>query len=207
MIHFERPLYVPCPDAECNSKDIYGYSNLISNTIHIRSLFCPIIWNQEREYLRIKYDKKDWIASDLRLEGFHISVVVHEVAHIVAEHNFRILTNQEQTTSPAMAHGVHEYIASVAQMKLLNDIYLLYCILKKYEPSIRFDREENINFFLYAADPHKFMVMSIRHFHSMNETGQKKFFRRILTGKFNPDINFEIVGNRKSNPILSTYLK
>ena len=68
-IHFEPSIIIDGCNDGYNRESVYGYSNPNSMTIHIRSLASPLISNQEREYFRIKYDKKDWILSDLRLQA------------------------------------------------------------------------------------------------------------------------------------------
>jgi hypothetical protein len=207
-IHFEPSIIIDGCNDGYNRESVYGYSNPNSMTIHIRSLTSPLISNQEREYFRIKYDKKDWILSDLRLQTFHGSVVAHEVAHLFAQHNFNQQSNENQDPSSLMGRGVQEYIASVAQLSLFDyKVFLNYDILQKYERSIKFDYEEQINSALFSISPQEFVIMSFRHFQSLSRAEQKIFLDRIISGELNPDLNFDLVNNKRNLPNYCTYLK
>ena len=206
-IHFEPSISLDGFDTGYDKEDIYGYSNPKTMNIHIRTVTSPLISNQEREYFRKKYNKQDWILSNLVLELFHKSVVIHEIAHLYAHHNFIQLSSEKHDSSTVMGIGVQEYIASVAQLTFLWDKELLYCIEKQYEPNIRFDYEEQINSVLFSISPQEFAIASIRHFQSMSESEQKKFLDRILSGELNPDFNFGFGFYERTYPYFCSYLK
>lgn len=186
---------------------MYGYSDPENMSIHIRALYSPLIWNQKREYFRIKYDKKDSILSDLKLKCWHKSVVVHEVSHILSQYNFNKLSNKKINTTTEMGRGVQEYIASVAQLSYIDAVSegcLLGYILREYDPLVRFEYENQINSMLFSISPQEFAIMSIRHFHSMSDSEQLLFMKRILSGDLNPDLDMEFMLNEKEIPFFST---
>lgn len=103
----------------------------------------------------------------------HRSVVVHEIAHAIAQHNF-------QVEKPSIE--AQEYIAYTVQLATMA-VPLRDRILHRYAvPGFLADSE--ITSLYLALDPASFGVKAYRHFLGTN--GGAPFFRRLLTGDFQP---------------------
>ncbi len=206
-IHFHTSLEFNGCNDNFSGEYVYGYSNPDSMSIQMRSLSSPLISNPEREYFKIKYDKKDWILSNLKLQAFHVAVVAHEVAHLFVQHNYNLHTIAYPNDSPYIGRGVQEYIASVVQLSFLDFKDFLYLdILKKYGPVIVFDYEEQINSTIYSFSPQEFVIMSIRHFQNLKKAEQKKFLDKIILGEFNPDLNLDFVDTKNKSSCYCSYI-
>lgn len=88
-------------------------------------------------------------------EALFRSVVAHEVAHAIAEENFRV-------TEPSRL--AHEYIAYIVQLATMP-APLRQQILE-HETASAFSSELEINPMVYAMDPDLFAVKSYRHYRS-----------------------------------------
>ncbi len=143
-------------------------------------------------YLRIRIgeDPDSTEQSKTVAEEFHRSVITHEVAHLLAQHNFNLMSAEISTDQQTMGHGVQEYIASVVQLSSVEPT-LRWRILQQYDPQIIFDHEEQINYLVYACDPQIYLIMSFRHFRSLNTSQQKDILDRIFSNDLSPDLAFE----------------
>jgi hypothetical protein len=163
-------------------------------SVYISSLTSPFVVDQKRVYLRIENRTETDNERQQRrliLEEFHRSMVTHEVAHLYAQHNFNLRSVEPTQNFTKMGHGVHEYIASVAQLSTIEST-LRQRILQLYDPQVIFDHEEQINIICFACNPEKFNIMSFRHFHGLNKSLQQNLLDRILSNELNPDLIFEI---------------
>lgn len=164
---------------------IYGYFDPRSMSIFISSLTSPFIKNSSKEHFKI-----DFQPAIMQAE-YHRSVVAHEVAHLLAQHNFNLQTASLKP-SPKMGHGVQEYIAHVVQFSSMTPA-LLQRILEQYSSEIAFTSEQQINYLLYACDPEIFAIMSYHHFHSIPQTQQRALLDQIFANGLNPDLAFKLI--------------
>ncbi|MCK5364494.1 MAG: hypothetical protein KAR22_16075 [Gammaproteobacteria bacterium] len=105
------------------------------------------------------------------------SIVVHEVAHLIASHNFTM------ESPPRMAQ---EYIAYVTQLATMPPS-LRGRILANF-PGEGFRAPMEINSINYMLSPEKFAVGVYRHF-VRTENGTA-FFRHLLTGEIRLDLEW-----------------
>jgi len=203
-IHFEQTLTADQYGKEYDNDDIYAYCRPDSTHVHVRSLKSSLVLRPNREFFKVKYDPKDPIFSDLKIRGYHKSVVIHEVAHIFAQHNFNRLSRQPPGSAVTLGNAVQEYMAYVVQLSLIDDWNLLFHILQEYDSNIKFDHENQINSMLFSINPEEFGIMAIRHFKSLDGYGQKNILDRMLAGGFDPDLNFHI-NFSKQNPQITVY--
>jgi len=98
------------------------------------------------------------------------SIVVHEAAHLIADHNFTM-----ESPSPA----AQEYIAYVTQLATMPT-HLRDRILTNF-PGEGFRTSTQINLIIYMFSPKKFAVGAYRHF--IRAENGVVFFRHLLTGE------------------------
>ncbi len=103
------------------------------------------------------------------------SVVVHEVAHLIAGHNFAM-------ESPSRV--AQEYIAYVTQLATMPP-GLRNLILTNF-PGEGFQTSMQINSIIYMFSPEKFAVEAYRHY--VRAENGAAFFRRLLTGEIQLDL-------------------
>jgi hypothetical protein len=102
--------------------------------------------------------------------ALHRSFIVHEVAHAVAEWNFKV-------AEPA--YIAHEYLAYVFQLvSMPHD--LRSSILRKIDVPA-FQHTDEINETYFNLNPDYFAVKSFRHFMQAND--QTALIRRLLSGQ------------------------
>ncbi len=167
-----------------NYQSTYGYFDPKTMSVFIRSITSPFARNSEKKYFRVK------LQSGVMREAYHKSVVAHEIAHLLAQHNY----NQQTSAAPDlpnMGNGVQEYIAAVVQLRSMESA-LLKLILQQYKPEIIFDDEQEINIVLFSFDPAQYGIMAYRHFYSMTPTQQRLFLERIFSGSLDPDLNLDL---------------
>lgn len=95
------------------------------------------------------------------------SFVAHEVAHAVAQANFRVL-------KPSLE--AHEYIAYVVQLATLPET-LRQQLLEGFDNQA-FQHEKQINRIFLQLDPEVFAVKAYRHY--VAQPDPKAFFQRLL---------------------------
>ncbi len=105
------------------------------------------------------------------------SIVVHEVAHLIASHNF---------TMESPPRAAQEYIAYVTQLATMPPS-LRGRILANF-PGEGFQTSVEINSINYMFSPQKFAVGVYRHF-VRTENGAA-YFRRLLAGEIRPDLEW-----------------
>jgi len=103
------------------------------------------------------------------------SIVAHEVAHLIADHNFAM-------ESPSRA--AHEYIAYVTQLATMPPD--LRDRILTNSPGEGFRTSTQINLIIYMFSPDKFAVGAYRHF--VRAENGAAFFRRLLTGEIQLDL-------------------
>ncbi|MCP3890539.1 MAG: hypothetical protein GY702_16955 [Desulfobulbaceae bacterium] len=191
-IFFNEQVTINDNTSELSHEKIHGIFNPKTMSIQICSLASSFVTNSQSFYLRIRIgeDPDSTELSKTVVEEFHRSVITHEVTHLLAQHNFNLMSAEISIDQHTMGHGVQEYIASVVQLSSI-DPTLRWRILQQYDPQIIFDHEEQINYLFYAWDPQIFLIMSFRHFQSLNTSQQKDILDRIFSNEFNPDLSFE----------------
>lgn len=102
------------------------------------------------------------------------SIVAHEAAHLIADHNFTM-----ESPSPA----AQEYIAYVTQLATMPP-GLRDRILTNF-PGEGFRTSTQINSLVYMFSPEKFAVGAYRHF--VRAENGAVFFRRLVTGEIRLD--------------------
>ncbi len=105
--------------------------------------------------------------------ALHRSFIAHEVAHAVANQNFRI----SQPSAVA-----HEYIAYTVQLATM-DVSLRNRILDDFDLE-GFEHVSEINDIYLGLNPQYFAIKAYRHF--LNEPDGGAFYRRILAGFLTP---------------------
>lgn len=191
-LYFKQRVIIAIDLPETNQKQIYGYFDPKTMSVHVSSLASAFVLDQEKVRFRIGLPKKTENVTTQRrlmLEEFHLSSIAHEVAHLYSQHNFNLQSPKANKTVAKMGHGVQEYIASVVQLSTMEST-LRQNILRLYVPEIIFDDEQQINMILYVCDPEMFCIMSFRHFQSMNINQQRIFLDRIFSNNLNPDLVF-----------------
>lgn len=189
IIYFKHEVTINFPGE--GIKHVVGCFDAKNKIIYMSSLDSPLFKNPHRVYLRIE-KLKGFSETKLRnydtLGEFHRSMVTHEVAHLLAQHNYNLQFSEKEHTYREMGHGVQEYIASVVQLSTMEPS-LLRNVLKQYDAAIIIDNEEQISIILYACDPEIFCIMSYRHFHSHSRSQQQNLLDRILSNNLNPDLH------------------
>ncbi len=191
-LYFKQRVIIAIDLPETNQKQIYGYFDPKTMSVHVSSLGSAFVLEQEKVRFRLGLPKKTENVKRQRrlmLEEFHRSSIAHEVAHLYSQHNFNLQSPKTNKTVAKMGHGVQEYIASVVQLSTMEST-LCQNILRLYVPEIIFDDEQQINVILYVCDPEMFCIMSFRHFQSMNINQQRIFLDRIFSNNLNPDLVF-----------------
>lgn len=108
---------------------------------------------------------------DLPVDGeLHRSIIVHEVAHATAAHNFA-------AARPSLA--AQEYIAAVTQLASLSPDARAR-ILARY-PGSGFQTHAQITSTMFMLDPTHFAVQAYRHY--LQPENGAAFLRRLLTGE------------------------
>lgn len=193
-LYFKQRVLVTIGHHETDQKQIYGYFDPKTMSVHVSSITSVLVDDPEKVRFRIGRQKgTEDRKSQRRLirEEFHRSAITHEVAHLYAQHNFNLQASKTSQAATKMGHGVHEYIASVVQLSTMEPT-LRHRILRLYVPEIIFDDEQQISVILYACDPEKFCIMSFRHFYSMNINQQRLFLDRMFSNNLNPDLVFNL---------------
>jgi hypothetical protein len=98
------------------------------------------------------------------------SFVAHEVAHAVAQANFRV---------PKPSLEAHEYIAYVVQLATLPDVLQQQLLASFSNPAFYHERE--INGIFLQLDPEVFAVKAYRHF--VTQSDPQTFFQRLLNSR------------------------
>lgn len=117
---------------------------------------------------RRRYAKKQPFRSPVS-RALYRSFGVHEIAHAIADENFRV--------SP-VPWLTQEYIAAVAQFATMESA-LRSRILERYRLSA-FDTPESMSSIYYQLDPSAFAVKSYLHFLRLEDPG--RFLRDLLSG-------------------------
>jgi hypothetical protein len=97
------------------------------------------------------------------------SIVTHEVAHLIANHNF---------TMKSPARAAQEYIDYVTQLATMHPSLRKRVLVCFSGPG--FENTREINSLVFALAPDAFAVMAYRHF--VRPENGMTFFRRLLTG-------------------------
>ncbi len=107
-------------------------------------------------------------------ESLYVSFVVHEVAHAIADQNFK------NGTSSLI---VHEYLAYVAQLATIEP-HSQADILQRYdlEP---FTSLENMSQIYFELNPSAFGLKAFKHYQSLSE--QSQFIQDLLSGVIKPE--------------------
>jgi len=193
-LYFKQQVLVTIGLSETDQKQIYGYFDPKTMSVHVSSLSSAFVDDPEKVYFGIGQYKRTENGKKQRrlmLETFHRSIITHEVAHLYAQHNFNLKTSRASQAATKMGYGVHEYIASVVQLSTMESA-VRERILRSYSPEVIIDDEQQISVLLYSCDPEIFCIMSFRHFHSMTINQQRKFLDRIFSNSLNPDLIFDL---------------
>jgi hypothetical protein len=97
-------------------------------------------------------------------------LVAHEVAHLIAAHNFKI-------SKPTIQ--AQEYIAYVTTLAVLEPRQR-ELVLSEF-PGNGYETEQQMNTTIYLCDPMRFGVEAYRHF--LKEGRRANYFGRILSGE------------------------
>jgi len=153
-IYFNKQVTISGDTSELSHEKIYGLFNPKTMSIQICSLASSFLTDSHSIYLRIRIEEDSGSRieqSKTVAEEFHRSVITHEVAHLLTQHNFNLMSAKISTDQQTMGHGVQEYIASVVQLSSIEPT-LRRRILLQYDPQILFDHEEqiisNVNYFV-----------------------------------------------------------
>lgn len=114
--------------------------------------------------------QKDWFRLPITRDLYR-ALITHEVAHAVADRNFRV-------TRPSIQ--AKEYIAYVTMFATMTTS-LREQILSQF-PGEGFRSEPEMNTTIYLADPMRFGVQAYRHFAKLGE-GKTDYLQAILSGK------------------------
>ncbi|MDH3700578.1 MAG: hypothetical protein OEU46_04620 [Alphaproteobacteria bacterium] len=101
--------------------------------------------------------------------ALHESIIVHEVAHALADIHFSVME------SPG---AVHEYIAYVAQIATLPEVTRRNVLRRHSVAALA--SEKAINVFNYANGPQVFGVRSYKHFKQQHDYNH--YLRRLFSG-------------------------
>ena len=110
----------------------------------------------------------EWLRVPIDVEIYR-ALVTHEVAHVIAAHNFRV---QKPTVQ------AHEYIAYVTMFATLNTAQRKR-VLEQFSGD-GFETEQQMNTTVYLCDPMRFGAEAYRHFLKKGE--DMDYFRLILSG-------------------------
>ena len=149
--------------------DAFGYFDIQTERIHVQSFSASHGEVQGVGMFGLPMDR-----------DLYRSIVVHEVAHLIASHNFTM------ESPPGMAQ---EYIAYVTQLTTMPPS-LRSRILANF-PGEGFRTSMEINSINYMLSPEKFAVGVYRHF-VRTENGAA-YFRRLLTGEIRLDLWMDAV--------------
>ena len=110
----------------------------------------------------------EWLRGQIDPEIYR-ALVAHEVAHVVAAHNFQV---------PRPTVQAHEYIAYVTTFATLNATQR-EVVLRRI-PGDGFETAQQMNTTIYLCDPMRFGAEAYRHF--VNKGIDADYFRSILSG-------------------------
>lgn len=131
---------------------------------------CNVKAEQRVYMLTFSECRKQGIAPGLPIDrALHRSLVAHEVAHHIADANFKV-------EKPAVV--AHEYIAYVTMFATMAP-YQRDRILEHF-PGDGFDTDRPFNVTLYMLAPHFFGAQAYRHF--MRVEDRRAFLERVLSG-------------------------
>lgn len=111
-------------------------------------------------------------------EALYVSIVVHEIAHAIADQNFEI--------RPASLVA-QEYIAYVAQLSAMQPP-LRSKVLRAYDHLSAFEGIEEMSSTYYGLNPSGFGIKVFRHYQSLPKPSQ--FINGLLSGVIRP-VEFE----------------
>ena len=111
----------------------------------------------------------EWLRVPVNAEIYR-ALVAHEVAHVVAAHNFRIRRPRVEA---------HEYIAYVTAFATLDKAQRER-VLDQFSGD-GFDTEQQMNTTIYLCDPMRFGAEAYRHFVKKGRAAD--YFRLILSGR------------------------
>lgn len=106
-------------------------------------------------------------------EALYQSVVVHELAHAIADQNFAY-------ENPPVV--IQEYIAYVTQLATMEPATRQRILAARDLPA--YSHLDEMSYLYYAMDPCGFAVKAYRHFRSLDDPG--KFLRDLLSGARRP---------------------
>ncbi len=190
-IYFGQRVTVNDNSLATEQKSIYGYFDPENMIVYMSSLTSPFVTDPKKVYLRVRVQQQNGFRKQHILEEFHRSIVAHEIAHLLTQHNFNLQFVAISNSHIKMGRGVQEYIASVVQLATMEPS-LRKSILERYDPQIIIDHEQQINGMLFSCNPQQFSIMSYRHFHLQNRFQQNLLLDRIFSNDLNPDLAFEI---------------
>ena len=144
--------------------DAFGYFDNRTERIHVQSFSAYQGAVQGLEMFGLPMD-----------QVLYQSIVIHEVAHLIARHNF---------TMKSPSRAAEEYIAYVTQLATMPP-GLRGRILAKFTGE-GFRTSTQINSLIYMFSPEKFAVGAYRHF--VRAENGAAFFRRLLTGEIQLDL-------------------
>lgn len=178
-VPFDQEIYEP--------GQLLGYVNIRSLYALTPSYISSLFKRRRNTFFEIKTD------SNSDLKELLISTVAHEVAHLLAVHNFELFTPPPQGFSPRaqMSNGVQEYIASIVQFSSMKEEFRQR-VVESFDKKLMFSDELQINSLLFYHSPQKFYIMSYRHFNSLDYIRQREILERIFTNALNPDSLLDI---------------
>lgn len=167
-------------------EQVLGYFDQTSSYIHLPSYV-------SRTFKRNKiYSFRDAAENNNDIVELFTSVIAHEVAHLLtfknSEQRYNLL--HVSTEIERMGNGVQEYVAGVVQINSMEES-LRERVLKSLDQNLLFTNEQQINLLSYLSEPQQFLIMSYRHYYSLDAEGQKLTLERILSRELNPDQIFD----------------
>lgn len=152
------------PKPGCLGPSVAALYNMKTHTIVATSVSNPWMKSKKRPYFGATYS-----------EELYTSVLAHEATHAF---------NKSFYSYQPQSHAQDEYIAYASQLWSMNKA-TREKILSSYPINeVAFSSENSINDMVHFAAPHRYGVMSFRHF--MSKDGGKTMLERIYSGDYKP---------------------
>lgn len=169
QVSFANKVILPAVDSKGNPTfsggvRVLGLFDRGSGVLQVTDERDRWVKHKKRTYFKLQYTP-----------SLYESVLVHELVHMLSKQFYRYSD---------YGHAQEEYIAYAAQIESLSikerDRVLKACDFTK----CTFSSEVNINDLVHFGNPHRFGVMSYRHFSSPE--GGRVMLERIYSGDFKP---------------------
>jgi hypothetical protein len=169
IVEFRDRVELPSADHEGRQTKhqglrVVGMYDPGSNVISMTSVNAK--WLKQRPYFGLKHEPE-----------LVTSVMAHEIIHGLSKSFYTYDTKNA-------FHAQEEYIGYAGQLATMKEGVRNRVLAKNDGPENRFDHENSVNDLVHAVSPHKFGVMSYRHF--VSAEGGKSFVDRIYSGDYQP---------------------